>query len=93
MPAPPPGGGAKRRPAGASSPSPQRDEFSLMEAAQRKRRYKPAGEPSRTKPALRWRHHPSPPRPAPAASSFPAAPSASGLIRPKPLFRGPARLT
>jgi len=107
-PPPPPPGGAKRRPAGASSPSPQRDRFSLMEAAQRQRRYQTAGEPSRTKTALRRRHHPSPPRPAPAASScpaapcaggpilprralrrrpqhFPAAPSASGLLRPKPL--------
>jgi len=104
---PPPGGGPRRarkrqprRPAGASSPSPRRDKFSLMEAAQRQRRYKTAGEPSRTKPALLWRHHPSPPcpgrrhhppplRPAPAA---PAAPSASGLIRPKPLHRGPATI-
>jgi len=80
---PPPRGGAKRRPAGASSPSPQRDKFSLMEAAQRPRRYQTAGEPTRTKPALRWRHHPSPPRPAPAASSFPAAPCAGGPIFPR----------
>ena len=97
MPAPP--RGAKRRPAGASSPSPQRDKFSLMEAAQRQRRYKTAGEPSRTKPALLWRHHSSPPcpgrrhhppplRPAPAASPFtdtdhPAAPCAGGPIFPR----------
>ena len=87
---PHPGGGPRRvrkrlprRPAGASSPSPQRDKFSLMEAAQRQRRYQTAGEPSRTKTALRRRHHPSPPRPAPAASSLPAASCAGGLILPR----------
>ncbi len=53
--------------------------LSLMKAAQRHRRYQTAGEPSRTKTALRRRHHPSPPRSVPAASSSPAAPCAGGL--------------
>ena len=82
----PPRGGAKWGPAGASSPSPQRDEFSLMEAAQRQRRHKPAGEPSRTKPALRWRHHPSPPRPGRRHHPSPLrpAPADSSGLSPSP---------